>query len=170
MSLSLRDVLRRLDAEQKDVALAEGTPESRPLWAFPSLAGTPQDHNNVGKAFRRVVKAAGLPRHFHIHCLRHTFASLLLQDGVSPAYVQEQLGHASIELTVGTYGRWLRKKAPGAVDGLDEDASAESGSKVVAGDLLPPVDTPQVVEGMVRPGRFERPTYRFVVCCSIQLS
>ena len=23
---------------------------------------------------------------------------------------------------------------------------------------------------MVRPGRFERPTYRFVVCCSIQLS
>jgi hypothetical protein len=26
---------------------------------------------------------------------------------------QEELGHASIELTVGTYGRWLRKKAPG---------------------------------------------------------
>ncbi len=26
--------------------------------------------------------------------------------------MQEQLGHASIELTVGTYGRWLRKKAP----------------------------------------------------------
>ena len=38
---------------------------------------------------------------------------------MSPAYVQEQLGHASIELTVGTYGRWLRKKAPGAVDRLD---------------------------------------------------
>jgi hypothetical protein len=35
--------------------------------------------------------------------------------GVSPVYVQEQLGHATIELTVSTYDRWLKKKAPGAV-------------------------------------------------------
>jgi hypothetical protein len=48
-----------------------------------------------------------------------------LVAGVSPAYVQEQLGHASNELTVGTYGRWLRKKAPGVLDILD-------GGKVVA--------------------------------------
>jgi len=65
------------------------------------------------KAFERVLKAAGLPGHFSCHSLRHTYASLLLADGVSPAYVQEQLGHASIELTVGTYRRWLRKRAPG---------------------------------------------------------
>jgi hypothetical protein len=38
---------------------------------------------------------------------RHTFASLLLQQGESPAYVQRQLGHASIQLTAYTYGRWL---------------------------------------------------------------
>ena len=38
--------------------------------------------------------------------------SILLADGVSPVYVQEQLGHATIELTVSTYGRWLKKKAP----------------------------------------------------------
>ena len=63
--------------------------------------------------------------------LRHTYASLLLAAGVSPAYVQEQLGHASIELTVGTYGRWLRKKAPEALEILD-------GGKVVA-------ETPETV-------------------------
>jgi 2-polyprenyl-6-methoxyphenol hydroxylase-like FAD-dependent oxidoreductase len=39
---------------------------------------------------------------------------------VSPAYVQDQLVHKSIDLTVGTYGRWLRKRAPGAVNGLDD--------------------------------------------------
>jgi hypothetical protein len=32
---------------------------------------------------------------------------LLLQQGESPAYVQRQLGHTSIQLTVDTYGRWL---------------------------------------------------------------
>lgn len=102
-----------------------------PPWVFPSAAWTPQDHANVGKVFRRTLKHAGLPTHFSPHSLRHTFASLLLADGVSPAYVQEQLGHASIELTVGTYGRWLRKRAPGAVDRLDQ-MGAELREKVAA--------------------------------------
>ena len=63
------------------------------------------------------------------HCLRHTYASILLADGVSPVYVQEQLGHATIELTVSTYGRWLKKKAPGALDLLDGIHGFESGSR-----------------------------------------
>ena len=74
-----------------------------------------------------MLKAAELPGHFSSHSLRHTYASLLLAGGVSPAYVQEQLGHASIELTVGTYGRWLRKKAPGALDILDGRCNEAAG-------------------------------------------
>ena len=44
---------------------------------------------------------------FTPHCLRHTYASLILQAGERPVYVQRQLGHASIKMTVDTYGRWL---------------------------------------------------------------
>ena len=47
-----------------------------------------------------VLKNAQLPLHFPPHCLRHTFASLLLPQGESPAHVQHQLGHASTQLTV----------------------------------------------------------------------
>lgn len=71
---------------------------------------------------------AGLPQHFTPHGFRHTFASLLLQQGESPAYVQRQLGHASIKLTVDTYGKWLPMGNKAAVDRLDDS----SGSKVVA--------------------------------------
>jgi len=53
------------------------------------------------------ARVAKLPKHFSPHCLRHTFASLLLQAGESPQYVKEQLGHASITLTVDTYGKWF---------------------------------------------------------------
>src|SRR5881397_912977 len=77
---------------------------------------------------RKTLKAARLPLHFSPHCLRHTFASLLLQQGESPAYVQRQLGHASIQLTVDTYGKWLPMGNKAAVNRLD----GESGSKVVA--------------------------------------
>jgi hypothetical protein len=47
---------------------------------------------------------------------------------VSPAYVQRQLGHASIQLTVDTYGKWLPMGNKAAVDALD----SPSGSKVMA--------------------------------------
>jgi integrase len=100
-----------------------------PLSVFPSEAWTPMDHSNVAKAFKAGLKAAGLPGHFSPDMLRHSFASLLLADGVSPAYVEEQLGHASIELTVGTYSWWLRRKAPGALDRRDGHPQEESGSK-----------------------------------------
>jgi hypothetical protein len=61
-------------------------------------------------------------------CAEHSFASLLLQQGVSPAYAQRQLGHASIQLTVDTYRKWLPMGNKAAVDALD----SPSGSKVAA--------------------------------------
>ena len=38
------------------------------------------------------------------HDLRHTFASQLIEQGAHPKYIQEQLGHASITMTMDTYG------------------------------------------------------------------
>ena len=48
-----------------------------------------------------------------------TFASLLLQNGESPQYVKEQLGHSSIKITVDIYGHLV----PG-----DESAGSKSTS------------------------------------------
>ena len=42
--------------------------------------------------------------------------------------MQRQLGHASIKLTVDTYGKWLPMGNKAAVDRLDDP----SGSKVIA--------------------------------------
>jgi integrase-like protein len=104
-----------------------------PPWVFCSKAGTPLNNSNLRRVFRQVLKRAKLPPHFSPHSLRHTFASLLLQQGESPVYVQRQLGHASIKLTVDTYGKWLPMGNKAAVDRLDDK---EPGSKVVA-KLIP---------------------------------
>jgi integrase len=131
MSQSLADTLTAHEMTRKQEKLKYGWAELPP-WLFVTKKGTPIDPANVRRAMLRVLKAASLPLHFTPHCLRHTYASILLAEGVSPVYVQEQLGHATIELTVSTYGRWLKKKAPGALDRLDSALSYESGSKVVA--------------------------------------
>ncbi len=77
--------------------------------------------NDIRKIFRSVLTAAKLPVHHSPHDLRHTYTSLLLQQGESPEYVQRQLGHASIQLTCDLYGRWLPVKSQhGGPDRLDE--------------------------------------------------
>ncbi len=101
-------------------------------WVFCTRAGTPMDESKVRRAMRQVLQRAMLPLHFSPHCLRHTYASLMLQQGESLTYVQRQLGHASINLTADTYGKWLPLGNKAAVDRLDATLFAGSGSKVVA--------------------------------------
>ncbi|MCK4826851.1 tyrosine-type recombinase/integrase [bacterium] len=52
------------------------------------------------KFFKIILKKAGLPEHYHIHCLRHTYATFLLKaSGYNFEFVRVQLGHASITTT-----------------------------------------------------------------------
>lgn len=54
----------------------------------------------VTHAFKKAVRAANLEDgRIHFHSLRHTFASWLVQDGVSLYEVQRLLGHSSIRVT-----------------------------------------------------------------------
>jgi integrase len=147
MSHELAERLRRLSVERKAETLRRGWRELPP-WVFASTTGTPLDRHNVDKAFKRALKAATLPAHFSPHALRHSFASLLLQQGESPTYVQRQLGHASIQLTADTYGRHLPLGNKAAVDRLD----GPSGSKTVAPAMGTDDATPQPVETSSAPG------------------
>ncbi len=88
-------------------------------------AGTPLEPSKVRKAFTHVLKVARLPLHFTPHSLRHTFASILLQDGVSPAYVQPQIGRPAMKLTVVTYGKWQPMENKAAVDLPDDVGEAQ---------------------------------------------
>ena len=54
--------------------------------------------------------------------LRHSFASLLIQQGESLAYVKEQMGHHSIQVTVDIYGHLVPGGNKAAVDRLDGPA------------------------------------------------
>ena len=69
--------------------------------------------------FYPALHRAGL-RHVRIHDLRHTFASLLIQQGESLAYIRDQLDHHSIKITVDTYGYLVLGRNRQAVDRLDD--------------------------------------------------
>jgi integrase len=144
ISQRLAEMLRQLE-QQRAAQMLERKWSGEPPWVFCTRAGTPMDESKVRRAMRKVLIAAGLPRHFSPHCLRHTYASLMLQQGESLTYVQRQLGHASINLTADTYGKWLPLGNKAAVDRLDATSFGESGSKVVAEEDVPLEGNSEVV-------------------------
>jgi integrase len=123
---------------------------------FPSQAGTViKPDNIVPRYMEPALEKAGL-RRFRFHDLRHPFGSLLIQDGASLAYVRDQMGHSSIQITVDTYGHLI----PGAdiawVDRLDskttphqsapgthqaQNESEEKSMEVLEKTWLPPRDS-----------------------------
>jgi integrase len=84
--------------------------------------GTQLDPSNLRKVFNRLLSDAKL-RRVRFHDLRHSFASLLLQNGESLAYVKEQMGHSSINVTVDIYGHLVPGGNRAAVDKLDMQVS-----------------------------------------------
>jgi integrase len=87
LSQVLAEMLGQLDQSRTREALLLGWP-MRPPWVFCTRAGTPLDESKVRRAMRHVLQQAMLPLHFSPHCLRHTYASLMLQQGESLVYVQ----------------------------------------------------------------------------------
>ena len=91
-----------LSADAIDVLKAQKHKVSGSEWVFPSPTGGPMSPDSVLYMLQRVLKRAGLPR-IRFHDLRHTFATMALQNGVDVKTVSSMLGHYSAGFTLDTY-------------------------------------------------------------------
>jgi integrase len=86
---------------------------------FRTAKGTLFDPDNWYKRrFWPLLEAAGL-RKVGLHALRHTYASLLINQGESIKYVSKQLGHASIQITADLYSHLFRETSLAAMQRLE---------------------------------------------------
>lgn len=60
----------------------------------------PMSDSALQNAFRTALAGSGVDRRAHIHTLRHSYATHLLEEGVSLRYVSAYLGHATLEQTL----------------------------------------------------------------------
>ncbi len=113
MSLRLKEALEKHRFNQT-VEFAQKEKGKKPLNSdeliFTNGAGVPVDPDNMIKRnFQPALEAAGL-RRIRFHDLRHTFASLLIDQGENIKFIQSQLGHASIQTTIDRYGHLMPLK------------------------------------------------------------
>jgi integrase len=110
--LQLQRIRNSMDAEK-----------SGQLWkdqnfVFPSTVGTPMDPTNLLKAFRKLLRLAGLPK-IRFHDLRHTAASLMLNNGVDVLIASQRLGHAKPSITLDVYGHLIPSMQSHAAEVLE---------------------------------------------------
>ena len=78
------------------------------VWLFPAHGGDPRkaatatrpmSPGGVQRMMRRVVRQLKLRKSVHLHTLRHSYATHLLEAGVNLRLIQQYLGHSSLQTT-----------------------------------------------------------------------
>jgi len=100
-----------------------------PRWVFPGQSSTAMapaahlmDRSTIQRAFKRAAGDAGIRKSVSIHSLRHSYATHMVEAGLSLRGVQDQLGHAS-PTTTARYVRMTevsRQQQDAVINGLVE--------------------------------------------------
>lgn len=73
------------------------------VYLFENREGKPLDYNNWRKCdYYPTLDALGLPKRT-IHCLRHTFASMMMKAGADQKSIAQLMGHTKISTTADIY-------------------------------------------------------------------
>lgn len=108
-------------------------PHSELNLVFPNSNGNYQSADNLAKRrFLPALNRAGIDK-IRFHDLRHTYASLLLANGAPMKYVQHQLGHSSITMTMDLYTHLLLEVNDKCVNLLNNivNTTVETQEKIV---------------------------------------
>jgi integrase len=117
MSDQLYFVLKRLYNQRKEEALKDG--KNEPVSIVFHTKGQYTSQNTVRNIWKRLLVKCEL-NYRKFHSTRHTFASLLINNNESLAYIKELMGHHSIQMTVDVYGHLLPSENRDAVNSLDD--------------------------------------------------
>ena len=116
-------LLKRVRVEQSENLLAMGSIYEDRGYVFTDGLGNPRDADQATKEFKRIVRSINLPD-VTLHSLRHTHASLLIEQGTHVKVLSERLGHASVAFTMDTYAHLLPGLQQQAADAIDRSLAS----------------------------------------------
>lgn len=114
------DILKKVRRNQNANRLKYGSAyENKDNLVFTDELGNHLCHPTVWKCFKRRVSAIGYPD-LRFHDLRHSFATLSIENGDDIKTVSENLGHATVAFTLDVYGHVTEKMKKQSADRMQE--------------------------------------------------
>lgn len=127
------------DAEARDVDLTAPARKVLADWLtirgsapgplFPAPRGERLNGQYVSRLVAKAMREAGIPKvgeggrkRKPFHAFRACYARILRETGADPQWVQGQLGHSTIDLTIGVYGKWSEARKRSEAEQVSEDA------------------------------------------------
>ena len=117
ISSQVISVLRSIKAWQKTQSLIPGNTWTNCGRVVVSEDGSAMHPDRLTRWFSRFIEGTSLPP-IHLHCLRHTYATLCIAKGVPITEVAEQLGHSSVATTAKIYAHSIKSARIAAADKL----------------------------------------------------
>ncbi|HER9585296.1 TPA: tyrosine-type recombinase/integrase [Streptococcus pyogenes] len=105
--------------EKQEDLLKEFTTDTERLQVIQSTP-IPMTKNMIDKKFKQILTRNNHLKKIRIHDLRHSHASLLINQGEDYLVVKERLGHASITTTIDTYSHLYPSKQKSLATKLDD--------------------------------------------------
>lgn len=94
--------IRRIPISERLFAIINEIPMTTPDgYLFLTPTGNKFTKDYASGLVTKYIRKAGLPRHLHFHCLRHTAITRMITKGVPIAAVQRIAGHSNIQTTLG---------------------------------------------------------------------
>ncbi len=88
-------LLKEYIEKYRKLIYAEGTSQ----YLFLNKNGQPISRDNFYHILKKIVQNSGIQKHVSPHTLRHTFATVLLENDADLRSIQEMLGHSDISTT-----------------------------------------------------------------------
>lgn len=118
LSVETVEALRRHRVRQLEYRLSVGGVYEDGGLVFTTPFGGHIHPNTLTRAFGRLIEKAQVKR-IRFHDLRHTSATLMLEEGVHPKIAQERLGHSDIKMTLNLYSHVTPHMQSAAANALE---------------------------------------------------
>lgn len=111
----LKEHKRRQTLERFKAGAAWQAPDA----VFTNNSGGYNISGNLNNKLKRICRNAGLPPDIHLHSLRHTHASLLINSNVTAKVIADRLGHSTTKTTLDTYSHVFAESEVKAMQAID---------------------------------------------------
>lgn len=112
-------LLKKHKAKQAERWFKMGERYKNPDLVFTNKSGGFYLGTNMNGKLKKVIAGTDLPQDLHLHSMRHTHASLLINSDVAARVIADRLGHSTTKTTLDTYSHVFAESEARAMQAID---------------------------------------------------